>query len=67
MCDIKDCYCKDPILYPDKHCYDDGVSNKDKVTISRDQYASLVHEIRCWTNNIHLEMNIGRYFKINNQ
>ena len=65
MCPIENCYCKSPISYP-KDCYDDS-DNKDKVNISKDQYARLIHEIRCWENNIHLELNIGRYFKINNK
>mgnify|MGYP001260412926 FL=1 len=65
MCNIKDCYCKSPISYP-KDCYDDS-NNKDKISISKDQYASLIGEIRCWTRNGHLELNLGRYFKINNQ
>ena len=54
------------ISYP-KDCYDDSVDDKDKISISKDQYASLIHEIRCWTRNGHLELNIGRYFKNNNQ
>ena len=62
-CNIKNCYCKSPISYP-KDCYDDSVEDKDKILVSKEQYAGLIGEIRAWEDNIHLELNIGRYFKI---
>ena len=62
-CNIENCYCKSPISYP-KDCYDDGVEDKDKILVSKEQYSGIIGEIRAWENNIHLELNIGRYFKI---
>ena len=62
-CNIENCYCKSPILYP-KDCFDDSVEDKDKILISKEQYAGIIGEIRAWEDNIHLELNIGRYFKI---
>ena len=62
-CNIENCYCKSPIIYP-KDCYNDGIIDNDRIEVSKDQYAGIIGEIRCWENNIHLEMNIGRYFKI---
>ena len=62
-CNIENCYCKSPILYP-KDCYDDSIEDKDKILISKEQYAGIIAEIRAWEDNIHLELNIGRYFKI---
>jgi|GEM_PF-4496744 len=65
-CNIENCYCKSPISYPE-NCYDDSVEDKDKILVSKDQYAGIIGEIRAWENNIHLELNMGRYFKIINK
>ena len=62
-CFIENCYCKSPILYP-KDCFDDSVEDKNKILVSKEQYAGIIGEIRAWEDNIHLELNIGRYFKI---
>ena len=62
-CNIENCYCKSPILYP-KDCFDDSVEDKNKILISKEQYAGIIGEIRAWEDNIHLELNIARYFKI---
>ena len=59
----ENCYCKSPIIYP-KDCYDHSVDDKYRIIVSKEQYSSIIGEIRAWENNIHLEMNIGRYFKI---
>ena len=59
----ENCYCKSPIIYP-KDCYDHSVDDKYRIIVSKEQYSSIIGEIRVWENNIHLEMNIGRYFKI---
>ena len=61
----ENCYCNKPISYP-KDCYDNQIV--DKIKVSKSQYESLIHEIRAWENNVHLELNIGAYFEIiNNQ
>ena len=59
----ENCYCKSPIIYP-KDCYDHSVDDKYRIIVSKEQYSSIIGVIRAWENNIHLEMNIGRYFKI---
>ena len=59
----ENCYCKSPRIYP-KDCYDHSVDDKYRIIVSKEQYSSIIGEIRAWENNIHLEMNIGRYFKI---
>ena len=59
------CYCNKPISYP-KDCYDNQI--KDKIKVTQFQFENIIHEIRAWENNIHLELNIGGYFEIiNNQ
>jgi len=64
MCKIENCYCKSPISYP-KDCYDNCIPQK--IEVSKSQYEDLINEIRVWENNVHLELNIGSYFKIINK
>ena len=64
MCKIENCYCKSPILRPED-CYDNCIPQK--IEVSKSQYEDLINEIRVWENNIHLELNIGSYFKIINK
>jgi len=59
----ENCYCNKPISYP-KDCYDNQIV--DKIKVNKSQYESLIHEIRAWENNVHLELNIGAYFEIIN-
>ena len=66
MCKIENCYCKSPISYPE-NCYADTVEDKDKILVSKKQYENIISEIRAWENNVHLELNIGSYFKIINK
>tara|TARA_R100000963_G_scaffold34808_1_gene29712 strand:+ start:1353 stop:1562 length:210 start_codon:yes stop_codon:yes gene_type:complete len=59
------------ISYP-KDCYPSNgyfingksINNIGKIKVTKEQYKNIINEIRCWENNIHLELNLGKYFKI---
>ena len=58
------------ITYP-KDCYPrtnwrtlNGKELPNRIALSREQFEMVINEIRGWTDNIHLEMNLGAHFKI---
>ena len=60
-----------PIIYP-KDCYPrDKILGEwiiGKVQVSKEQWDLIIREIRCWIpDNIHLEMNLGTHFEINDE
>ena len=60
-----------PIIYP-KDCYPRnkvlGEWMVGKVQVSKEQWDLIINEVRCWIpDNIHLEMNLGTHFEINDE
>ena len=63
-------YWDDPISYP-KDCYTakgwtiNGKKLEDtQIEVTKEEYARIITEIRLWVNNVHLELNLGKHFKI---
>jgi hypothetical protein len=63
-------YWDDPISYPED-CYPakgwtiNGKNLEDtQIEVTKEEYARIVTEIRMWVNNVHLELNLGKHFKI---
>ena len=63
-------YWDDPISYP-KDCYlakgwtINGKKLEDtQIEVTKEEYARIITEIRMWVNNVHLELNLGKHFKI---
>ena len=63
-------YWDDPISYP-KDCYPakgwtiNGKKLEDtQIEVTKEEYARIITEFRMWVNNVHLELNLGKHFKI---
>ena len=59
-----------PISYPED-CYPakgwtiNGKNLEDtQIEVTKEEYARIITEIRMWVNNVHLELNLGKHFKI---
>ncbi len=59
-----------PISYPED-CYPakgwtiNGKKLEDtQIEVTKEEYTRIVTEIRMWVNNVHLELNLGKHFKI---
>ena len=59
-----------PISYPED-CYPakgwtmNGKNLEDtQIEVTKEEYARIITEIRMCVNNVHLELNLGKHFKI---
>ena len=51
--------------YPAKGWTMNGKNLEDtQIEVTKEEYARIITEIRMWVNNVHLELNLGKHFKI---